>query len=81
MKEFVKQKWTTGIMQYHIYSRIGRNFFLIFKKKNTGTTYPLDIPWKFSAIASTVPYFPANRPIFWTYVFDLIFVHRLIGRV
>ena len=28
---------------YRIYSRIGHNFFLIFKKKNIGATNPLDI--------------------------------------
>jgi len=28
-----------------------------------------------------MPYFPANKPIFWTYFCNLIFWGRLIGRI
>jgi len=31
--------------------------------------------------AFSIPYFPANKPIFWTYFYDLIFWGRLIGRI
>jgi len=43
--------------------------------------HPLTYDLKLSTVSQNVPYFPANKPIFWTYFCDLIFWGRLIGQI